>query len=144
MQTLAEARYARWVRPLWPIERAVLEATAHDYPAFADNIRRQAETAQVTEFENSGAGFFSTVSVTPDAPLLPDKLPLDGAYGSVEGIEHGMGFVVFLEGGRLSLIEGYCHGNVSTGGVDFSAVKFDVKPWSASQSLCPLSTHCGH
>ena len=107
------------MRALWPIERAVLEATAHDYPAFADDIRRQAETAQVSEFENSGAGFFSTLSVAPDAPLLPDKSPLDGAYGTVEGIEHGMGFVVFLDRGRLSLIEGYCHGDVSTEGSRF-------------------------
>ena len=122
------------MRPLWPIERAVLEATAHDYPGLADDIRRQAEAAQVTEFENSGAGFFSTVTVAPDAPLLPDKSPLDGAYGSVEGIEHGIGFVVFLEGGRLSLIEGYCHGDVSTVGFDFEVAEFDVKPWSAPQT----------
>ncbi len=45
-----------------------------------------------------------------------------------------MGFVVFLEGGHLSLIEGYCQGNDSTVGVDFAGVNFDVKPWSASQS----------
>jgi len=120
------------MRALWPIERAVLEATAQDYPAVADDLRRQIEGAQVTEFENTGAGFFSTIKVAPDAPPLPNKSPLDGAYGSVEGIEDGMGFVVFLEKGRVSLVEGYCHGNVTSVGVDFEKVAFDVMPWSAA------------
>ena len=30
-----------------------------------------------------------------------------------------MGFIVSLEGGRLAVIEGYCHANVSTSLVDF-------------------------
>jgi hypothetical protein len=87
----------------------------------------------VTEFENTGAGFFSTVTVGPDVPPITDKSPLDGAYGSVEGIVDGMGFIVFLEGGRLTLIEGYCHGATSTG-IEFARVNFDIKPWSIAQS----------
>lgn len=122
------------MRSLWPIEQAVLEATAQEYPAYANHLRSQAKSAQVSEFENSGAGFFSAVSISREAPLLPDKAYVDGAHGSVEGIEHGMGFIVFLEGGRLSLIEGYCHGNVSTDDVDFSTVDFEVMPWSTPQS----------
>ena len=113
----------------------MLEATARDYPASANSLRRQAETAQVTNFENTGAGFFSTVSVAADAPALADRSPSDGAYGSIEGIEHGMGFLVFLENGRMSLIEGYCHGDASTVGIDFSCVKFDLRPWSKAAEL---------
>jgi hypothetical protein len=41
-----------------------------------------------------------------------------------------MGFLVFLENGYVSCIEGYTYGNVSTVGVDFESVTFDVKPWS--------------
>ena len=41
-----------------------------------------------------------------------------------------MGFLVFLEDGYVSLIEGYTYGDVSTVGVDFSSVDFDMKPWS--------------
>jgi len=119
------------MRALWPIERAVLEATAQDYPQLADALSRQTELAQVTAFENTGAGFFSTVIVSPDAPALRAESPLDGAYGDVAGIQHGMGFVVFLEEGQLSLIEGYCHGDDSTMGIDFEHVAFDLKPWGA-------------
>jgi len=120
------------MRALWPIERAVLDATGQDYPQFAEALNRQAELARVTDFENTGAGFFSTVVVSPEAPPLQAKSPLDGAYGDVVGIEHGMGFVVFLEGGLLSLIEGYCHGDGPTKDIDFEHVAFNLKPWSAS------------
>ena len=121
------------MRPLWPIERAVLEATAQDYPAFAESLRRQTVAARVTQFENSGAGFFSTITLSDDAPRLPDKSRLEGAVGGVEGIEDGMAFIVFMEGGRLSLIEGYSQGGASTDAVDFSVVPFEIRPWSMAK-----------
>lgn len=120
------------MRPLWPIERAVLDAAAQDYPASTEALQRQAETAQVVHFENTGAGFFSTVSVGPEAPLLAGRSPLDAATGSVDGIENGMSFLVFFENGQLSLIEGYCNGGASTAGTNFADVQFCITPWSAA------------
>jgi hypothetical protein len=119
------------VRELWPIERAVLEAAAHDYPASAHTLHEQIAAAQVTSFENTGVGFFSTLSVSPEAPRLTDKSPLDAATGSVASIEHGMGFLVFIENGYVCMIEGYTHAG-STVGLDFETVSFDVKPWSTA------------
>jgi hypothetical protein len=118
------------MRALWPIERAVLEAAAHDYEASASVLNEQIAAAQVTDFENTGVGFFSTVWVPSDAPRLTDKSPLDAATGSVGSIQHGMGFLVFLENGHVALIEGYTHGDGSTVGLDFESVNFDMKPWS--------------
>ena len=46
-----------------------------------------------------------------------------------------MGFIVFLKDGRVSLIEGYCHGDDSTGGLDFARLKFDLRPWSKAAEL---------
>lgn len=117
------------MRELWPIERAILEAAAHDYQAYAGGLREQIASAQVTSFENTGMGFFSMLSVSPEAPRLTDKSPLDAATGSVASIEHGMGFLVFLENGYVSTIEGYAYDG-STVGLDFETVTFDVKPWS--------------
>lgn len=89
------------------------------------------EAAQVTAFENTGAGFFSTVSVPADAPRLPEKSPLDGAHGSVDGVADAMGFIVFLEGGHLSVIEGYAQAIKSTAEIDFATVEFQLRPYSA-------------
>jgi hypothetical protein len=118
------------MRSLWPIEWEVLEITARDNPGFTEILRAQIDTAQVVRFENSGAGFFCYLKIATEAPLLHEKSPLDGAYGNVLGIDDGMGFIVFLESGRLSIIEGYCNGNVSTVGFDFENATFDLKPWN--------------
>ena len=122
------------MRNLWPIEQAVLEAAANDYQASAEALHEQITAAQVTDFENTGAGFFSTVRVSPEAPPLIDKSPLDAATGSVGSVEHGMGFLIFLENGYVSLIEGYTYGDVSTVGVDFESVTFDLRPWSLAKA----------
>lgn len=125
------------MRPLWPIEREVLEITAADYPASAEAFRRQIDTARVVSFENSGAGFFSNLSVAEDAPVLSETSPLTGAYGSVLGIEHGMGFIVFLRDGRLSMIEGYCNDNGPTTDIDFSRAVYGLMPWGAKPDVEP-------
>ncbi len=40
-----------------------------------------------------------------------------------------MGFIVFLEDSRLSFIEGYTHGVVSTAEFDFETAVFGLTPW---------------
>ncbi len=90
------------------------------------------ETAQVVSFENSGVGFFSNLAVGDDTPLLAETSPLSGAYGDVVGIEHGMGFIVFLKEGRIAVIEGYCNGDTPTGNFDFSRSTYELRPWGAS------------
>ena len=116
------------MRALLPIERAALLATAKDNPAIAAAILWQAKCAFVTKFENTGAGFFSTLEIVGDAPKLAAHSRLDGAHGKVMGVEHGMGFIVFLESGRINLLEGYVNGVVPTKAVDFSEVGFELWP----------------
>lgn len=79
------------MRPLWPIEREVLEITAAEYPASSKAFRYQIDTARIIGFENSGAGFFSNLAVADDAPVLSETSPLSGAYGSVlDRTQHGL------------------------------------------------------
>lgn len=125
------------MRPLWPIERDVLEITAADYPASAKAFRGQIDTARVVRFENSGTGFFSNLSVADDAPVLCETSPLSGAHGSVLGIEHGMGFIVFIKDGRLSMIEGYCNDGGPTTDIDFARAIYGLMPWGAKPDVQP-------
>ena len=92
-------------------------------------LRQQSATTHVTNFENTGVGFFSTIEIAREAPPLSNQSPLDAATGSVASIPHGMGFLVFLEDGYVSTIEGYTYAG-STVDLDFETVAFDVKPWS--------------
>ena len=122
------------MRPLWPIEQEILAIAAAAYPASATALRQQISTTYVVSYENSGAGFFSDLVVAASAPLLAEKSPLDAAYGNVAGIEHGMGFIVFLKDGRLSMIEGYCNAGEATAEIDFSQATFELMPWSHARN----------
>jgi hypothetical protein len=125
------------MRPLWPIEREVLEITAAEYPASAEAFSRQIDTARVARFENTGGGFFSTLALADDVPSIPEKSPLDSATGAVLGLEHGMGFIVYIKDGRVSMIEGYCNGGEPTTDIDFSRVVFGLTPWVPRQDPGP-------
>lgn len=127
--------YRYRMRPLWPIEREILEITAADYPTSTAALRQQINTAHVISFENTGAGFFSELVVAANTPLLTAESPLSGAHGNVLGIEHGMGFIVFLEDGRVSLIEGYCNGDTSTSEIDFSRAAYRLMSWDLPLEL---------
>lgn len=118
------------MRTLWPIERAVLDATTCDYPALATVIQQQVESALVTGFQNTGAGFFTTVVVATHVPPLVVASPLSGGHGIVDGVENGMGFVVFLGSGRISIIEGFSYGDCTTL-IDFANVQFALEPWGS-------------
>jgi hypothetical protein len=119
------------MRSLWPIEKAAIEAAIMDFPAHAVCIRRQAESALVRSFVNTGKGFFSGLLVSEEAPILTVRSPLDCAHGAVNGVDHAMGFLAFIEDGRLSTIEGYCLALDSTEGIDFETVDFELRPYSA-------------
>ena len=46
-----------------------------------------------------------------------------------------MGFPVFVEDGRISLIEGSCFGDASTAAIDFGQAGFDLEPWSSAERM---------
>ena len=87
--------YKSRMRPLWPLEREVLEFTASEYPASAEALRQQIDTARVISFENSGAGFFSDLVVATNAPLLTEKSPLTGLTGVCLGSNTAWGSSFF-------------------------------------------------
>jgi len=118
------------VRDLWPIERKILEIASAEYPASAEAILQQAATAQVVNFENSGSGFFSDLVVAEEVPLIVEKSPLDSGVASLPGIGYGMGCLVFLKNGRLSMIEGYSQGGEPTENIDFSQTVYTLTPWT--------------
>ena len=44
----------------------------------------------------------------------------------VEGLEWGLGFVLFMENGRLHLLEGYAWGPENTAPLDLTRLKFEI------------------
>lgn len=98
------------MKDLNEFEREVLtKLLAGDHPVL-DVLRAQAQAACLASREYTGAGFFLSFDVPPDAPLLATK---DFQFGDVnafvDGLQYGAGFVLFIRGGRLDTLEGYSY-----------------------------------
>ena len=83
--------------------------------------------------ENSGTGFFTELSVDSSlAAPLGSQGPLGHLATDLSELDHGMGFVVFLTTGYVSLIEGYSY-EEDTSAIDFSQAAFTpLRPFSSS------------
>jgi hypothetical protein len=109
------------------LELAALKSIFSETPELASELERQLTAATVVERENNGGGFFTTISVAPDAPKASSPKVLGyETQARVAGLEYGLGFVLFMEDGRLHLLEGYAWGPESTAGFDLTDLKFEV------------------
>ena len=58
----------------------------------------------------TGVGFWTQLLVSPGVPRAPvagPRLALGGVGATLEGVEHGVGFVLFVEDGQLDFLEGF-------------------------------------
>ena len=107
---------------LSPLEQAVLDAIALQVPEVADALAGQQGQVRVSARENTGAGFYTTLDVSHHSPIKDVASPLGDVGATVVGLEHGMGFLLWLQEGRIHLLEGYSY--ESTSGIDFEQVAF--------------------
>jgi hypothetical protein len=92
-------------------EQAVVDKLLDgDHPTLIA-LRTQAERAQVIRREYTGTGFFCDFDVPSDlAPLAgPSDFHVGDVNASLDGLEHGAGFVLFVRNGRLAMLEGYTY-----------------------------------
>ncbi len=109
------------------LERAVLDAIAAQVPEHAPALSGQISSAQVVGRENTGAGFFTKLAVTAGDKMPAARSPLGDIGADIEGIKHGMGFLLWLQDGVADTLEGYTY-EESTEGLDFVHAGFsDVR-----------------
>src|SRR5687767_9833972 len=70
-------------------------------------LRDQFAAANVEERENTGGGFFTKFGVPSGVPRLrrKNRVVIGDVYGEVEGNEHGVGFLLFVENGAIDTLE---------------------------------------
>ena len=97
---------------LTPFESAVLAKLLEgDHPALRA-LREQVRMATVKMRTFSGAGFFVQFDIpesAPDPPFGKRKLHFGDVTADVPSLKHGAGFVLFVESGRVSKLEGYSY-----------------------------------
>jgi hypothetical protein len=109
------------------LETAALEAIFSETPELAPALKSQLEASVVTNRENSGGGFFTTMKVADDAPAVNSPSVLGYAtQARIGGLEHGLGFVLFMRDGKLHMLEGFAWGSERTNDLDLAALQFEV------------------
>lgn len=116
--------FALAISPLTNFERVVISTILAEEPEYVEALSQQLQSVVVEARENTGAGFFTTLSVSNPAVALSGPLGLK-VYARIGGLEYGMGFLIFLDDGRMSLLEGYSFGE-NTSGIDFENTTFSV------------------
>ena len=109
-----------------PLERAVLCAICENQSVDRVALESQLSTAVVVGRENTGAGFYAQISVQRDsAASVGGERLRNGPTATIEGLEHGMGFILWLKEGFADCLEGYCYGETTTG-IEFERVNFEL------------------
>lgn len=112
---------------LTELERAAIEAIVAEKPDYFGPLSEQLQSAKVEKRENTGGGFFTTISVSSLAPAAIVSSPLGlNVYASVDGMEYGLGMLLFFEHGRMSLLEGYSIGGEDTSAIEFEGAAFAI------------------
>jgi hypothetical protein len=73
-------------------------------------LREQLRGARVMEVEMTGVGFYTDISVFPNAPLAePPRFAGGHADIQLSGARHGAGCLVFVRDDRLAVFEEYTY-----------------------------------
>jgi len=95
-----------------PLELAVMQKLLDgEHPVLAA-LRRQFEVASVASRELTGAGFFTHFVIpaeTVSAPLQGGKLQFGDVEATIVGLQHGAGFLLYIQDGVIQMLEGYSY-----------------------------------
>jgi hypothetical protein len=74
-------------------------------------LRQQAAASTVGEREHTGVGFYTSFSVPAELPRIRcrSRTQLGDVSAEVEGVEHGMGFILWIEHGAIDCLEGFTY-----------------------------------
>jgi hypothetical protein len=110
------------MKDLSDLERAVLLAIADQHPEHRAALRQQVSSASVAQRENTGAGFYTKLRITEGPRLEGAPSPLGDVGAKVDGLTHGMGFLLWLEDGMAETLEGYTYDD-ETAGLELASLR---------------------
>lgn len=93
-------------------EQQVLEKILEGPSPVLEILRTQLQSATINARRMTGAGFFIDFSIPLDTPVIPSKaaFQINDVVGEVNGVENAVGFVLYVEDGRLTTLEGFTYG----------------------------------
>lgn len=95
-----------------PLETAVLEKLLNgDHPILVA-LKEQMSGLSVKARKYTGAGFFTEFSLALTAHRLPassSRIRFGDVEATIDGLNNGAGFVLFIDDGLLHMLEGYSY-----------------------------------
>jgi hypothetical protein len=96
--------------PLTPLERDVIATLVRPEHPLMDALRAQLAACRIKSREFTGVGFFTHIVVPQRLAVAGiGRLTLSTVAADIEGVEHGAGFVLFIEDGMLDVLEGFTY-----------------------------------
>lgn len=119
------------------LEAAVLDKLLEaDLPALG-RLRMQRQRMHVTKREYTGVGFFTEFGHPNDVIRLATSrsIRFGDVLADIEGLEHGAGFVLFIDNGLITMLEGYTNANEEWPREPGS---FELRYWHSTRDLTPF------
>ena len=93
------------------LEKHVLEMLLREDDEILDVLRQQVEHAQVSSREMTGVGFFTHFALPAETVRVKGSpaLKLGDVNGVANNLKHGLGFLLYVTDGVLSMLEGYTY-----------------------------------
>jgi hypothetical protein len=109
------------------LERAVLDAICEMYSSDRKALEAQLSTATLIGRKNTGAGFYTRFKVERGSGAATrGERSRAGPESKIDGLKHGMGFILWLKEGYADCLEGYSYGE-STAGINLEEeLSFEV------------------
>ena len=101
-----------------PLELAVLRSIRERHPADSKALEAQLATATVLNRQTTGVGFYTHLRVERiTAAAIGGERLRSAPPTRIKGLEHEMGFVLWLVEGYADCLEGFPYGDESTEGI---------------------------
>lgn len=96
---------------LTALEAAVLDLLLAGDDPWLGVLREQRRLLRVVDREHTGVGFFTSFDMHADAPRLDGRpsLRFGDVHADIDGLPHGAGFVLVVDDGLMTMLEGYCY-----------------------------------
>ena len=96
---------------LTTLERQVLEMLLRGQDEVLTILRQQARQLQVSSRDMTGVGFYTKFLVPSDVPRVTGSptFKLGDVNGVADNVSHGLGFLLYVKDGALSMLEGYTY-----------------------------------
>lgn len=109
-----------------PLERAILTAICEMYLAERAAIEAQLSSASLLSRTNTGAGFYTRFAVDrASSNAIGGERFRDGPEMKLDGLEHGLGCILWLKEGYADCLEAYSY-EESTIGIALETTGFEI------------------